>query len=524
MNNIFTPGSIIGKAMMDGTIKPPPRGPDEEPEDFVALMSSMNPIVEISDEDYQRIMETNAKNKFYEDQEAYYSQPNLESKLRLAAMDRNDEIFGRDSHEELPYEPQMTFNNPEYVQHVYGNHINNHIDADYDRIMNDPQYQIEKMEQSLYREEQTPNGIIRHEFVYEPNMEARINGEYVPPQKEPQISTVKRSLVGEIFRNRPEDPQYNQYNNQYITQYDNQYNNQYSNQYDQYDNSYYQSGNNLNNTGIRSGIVQGAGYYAQQNGYNQYYNPYLQATQMQEQVKQRKQWEQDQIDTWKMCFKACYTYNGRHADDLDEFLNETCDNLYVDKRAELLKKEKENAPKLRVKVMQGDEVIIDTATNGYYENIYPFIDEDIIQTRLRNSLQNSIVGWNPEWDNYMRRCDAIHQEQHDKYGHMGLIEFFRNCGALLMECEFKELTKDTKVNTRSNRFASNPLFNFSGSNMDNSYFAQTFGNNHEYSDIRPGPTLGSLEVVAPDKFKRKYDKDREAFLAKIRSNAKGALD
>lgn len=596
MSKMFCKDSIIGNAMLNGTIQPPI---DPNDDDFVPISGFvLNPINEISQEEYDIIMEENAKREQFAAQEAYYAQPGLESKLRVQMMDNEDKLFSgtqysSDDYEDLPkYEEEMTFNNPEYNKKVYG--IEN--PADQNQPAYSPQNNNTMMNQIYggggYGQEQQPSPSQHVVYESNPNLE-RLRLQYIEEhRREKEGSSYQPNYYQEQqyqqnnyqeqqYQQSPEDAQYNFYGepqgdvnflyiyepgmeeridreNQQIQQQQQplqqnlpvQYQNEFTPRYEEemqsrmtyqtnngmrspYEGNPFQGSSHYNQNNYQSN----QGYYNQNNnqgyygnnyqsnqGYygsmNNYYNPYMRATQMQEQMRMQKEFQDNQIMMWKLLFRINNNYFGRHQDDMEEYLSATFDDMYEDKREKLRQEEKKRAPKLYVQIVIGEgddeEVIIDTKTNGYYENVYPHIDEDAIQARLMNSLRNSVVGYNPEREQYMKNCDKMHQEHYDKYGKMGLIEYWANCGSLILEGKINAAKR--KIGT--GLYDSDKHIDFSNrSIIEQSYFAQAFGNDPSQSGVRPGPNLGSLEVTVPDKFKRKYDENKEAFLQKIRDNA-----
>lgn len=271
--------------------------------------------------------------------------------------------------------------------------------------------------------------------------------------------------------------------------------------------------------------------------YNQYYNPYMERIQMQQQAQiqaiEAKQRAEAESRIWKGISRGLNNISDCPIENIEDHLKQYDP---IDPNQVMLNQMKSTKNTLRVKLVTEtiteneeikEEVICDPKAVGYYEtqeqmrNYYGFnfIRQDKENTMRLTNVELFGIPYNIELARKVEYNNSMYDAHKKEFGDdMGLIEYLNKAGilysnALVYENMMRKMNLTNNYNQNNFR---NKLLD--GKNLNEQYFAQTFGNmNSEYTGIYPGPTLGSLEVTVPNRLRNKYEERRAQFLNSILS-------
>lgn len=240
------------------------------------------------------------------------------------------------------------------------------------------------------------------------------------------------------------------------------------------------------------------------NIYNGYYNPYLAQKQQQIQEIEQKEQAKKVAEVWKKLSRACNEALDNKIENWDEHLKQYDLNNKVEEEKSTLKV---------VLINDKDEVICDPKKVGYYSNRPTFTNEtDIIKNLIR--IEMTAIPYNIQMANKVLLNNKMYDETKKKFNDsMGLIEYLDKAGELYSDALMAEYR--TRKNNMKNTYENDTFKELLKHNSSkDSYFNQCFSPEY-YSGIRPGSTLGSLEVTLPEHIGSKYNEVRQRFMDSI---------
>lgn len=267
------------------------------------------------------------------------------------------------------------------------------------------------------------------------------------------------------------------------------------------------------------------------NLYNNYYNPYMAQYQQQQQKQlqeiEARQRAEAESRVWKHISRGlnAISNNPLKGEELEEHLKQYDPVDFNEYKRNIIKGNKST---LRVRLVSGEDIICDPAKNGFYSTEdYRVSDqyseyikkqeqaksEQLVYVELYGIPYNMEIARRIEYNNQM--YDARKKEFPDS---MGLIEYLNNAGALYSEAlMYRYKMKKLDLSNRYDQSNFRERILSGAKSFEEMYVAQCFGP-PDISGVRPGPSLGSLEVSLPPHLasrSNEYERRREEFLNNI---------